>query len=191
MTKIGGSVLFALALFAAAPAARAQDTAAGDPAATPAASGAITLDRPWRIGLGVGLGVGGAGGASFLVTQELDYRFAPGDFGAFFLGGQLGEAIGRTAVFHAGVRFGYDFRVFHDAGSGIELLVAPEIVIGGAFADAQGLRGWFDIQLGAEARLILVEGLLGVWLRPLAFDIFIGDATAARYDLLAGASIQI
>lgn len=180
MSKSRTAWFLALSLLAAANAVQAQDAA---PAAAP------SIDRPLRIGVGLGLGIGAAGGAQFVITEEVDYRFLPSEIGNFFIGVALGEGIGSTFLFQGGVRAGYDFRIFHE--NGIEILVAPEIVLGAAFADVQGVAGWFDLQIGAEGRVVLLDGLLGFWLRPLAFDIFIGERTFARYDLLAGASVQL
>lgn len=175
------SWMLALVILMAAPTALAQTTAA-----EPTTSPADTIERPVRIGLGVGLGVGG--GISFLITEEVDYRFLPSELGSMFVGLALGEGIGNAFLFQAGVRAGYDFRLFRSED--LEVLVAPQIVLGAAFADVQGLAAWFDLQIGVEGRVVLLDGLLAIFLRPLAFDFFIAENTFVRYDLVAGASVQ-
>jgi hypothetical protein len=149
---------------------------------------AQAVDRPLRVGLGIGPAFVIDGGAQFLIVEDIDYRFLDSDLGSLFVGVELGEGISGSFFFNFGVRAGYDFRVFHN--DVVEILVAPEILVGAAVAAVQGAQGFFDLQFGAEARAVFLDGLLAAWVRPFAFDIFIQERTVARYDLLFGASVQ-
>lgn len=205
-TRIG--LLISLLLLAA-PAA-AQETVAvveGDGAedtytADTSAGGRPLTDRPFFVGGAIGgtFGISGNGWAAFSLEEDIGYRFL-----GFQLGGNLDGAVwgglsfGQS--FNSGVyllqfdvRGGADFEVF-DNGE-MQLLVTPSLALGAAIIGTDTVlgsttNGAFDLQISAQAELVLLEGLLGVWLRPLSFEIFIADGSAANYELLAGALVHL
>lgn len=193
--------LFVLTL-ALAPIASAQDattdttsteTTSSD---TPAAGGSLT-DRPLFFGAGLGFIAGFNGGVSFRLTEHVGYRFIGFDLGSgleLALWGALGlgQAFGDYGFYlldFNGV-FGADLEVWD--GGDMQLVVTPMIGLGGAVAGVSNgiggtnAEGAFHIQFAAQAQLVLADGLLGVWLRPLAFDGYVRDGGFGAYSLLAG-----
>lgn len=226
--RIVALMLCSLALSAAPAAAQegATDTTAGSSGATaegggtttetgwvePAApgsggSGAGLTARPFYVGGGVGLdvGVSGAGGALFAAEEDVGYRFFGfnlGDAldGAIFAGLSFGQAFGSNFIgLQFDVRGGVDLEIWD--GGDLQLLVTPSITLGGgvfivSFTDGFGNRvestnGAFDLGFSAQGELTMLDGMLGIWLRPLSFELFINSGVGALYELLAGVLVRL
>ncbi len=197
--------LFVLTL-ALAPIASAQDattdtttsdTATTDTAASDGAGGGSLTARPLFFGVGLGFIAGFSGGISFRLTEHVGYRFIGFDLGsglelALWAALGLGQAFGDGGFYlldFNGV-FGADLEVWD--GGDMQLVVTPMLGLGGAAVGVtNGLggsraEGAFHLQFAAQAQLVLLDGLLGVWLRPLVFDGFVRDGGFGAYSLLGG-----
>lgn len=192
------------------------DTATGEattegfvePAMPGNGTGMGLLARPFFVGLGLGFdaGLSGGGGAVFAMEEDIGYRF----FG-FNIGGALDGAIWAGLAFgqsyasnFAGLQFdvrgGVDFEAFDDGS--VQVLVTPSITLGGSVSILSNQPivtggtttvtfGFFDLGFAAQAEVVLLDGLLGIWLRPLGFEIAIGNASGAAYELLAGVHFRL
>lgn len=163
--------------------------------------------RPFFVGGGVGVTVGLSGyGAAFSIEEDVGYRFfgfemGGGLDGAVWAGLSFGQAFGGSGfvLLQFDGRGGADFEVWD--GGEMQLLVTPSIALGGAaifvdFVDGLGNRttsttGAFDFQVSAQGELVLADGLLGVWLRPLSFEILIHSGVGAQYELLGGVNVRL
>lgn len=200
MTKLRASLapLLIVLTLATAPIASAQTTDTTTetpaPASTTSAAGGSLMQRPLFFGAGLGFMAGFGGGVSFRLEEHVGYRFVGFDLGSgleLALWGALGlgQAFGGGGFYlldFNGV-FGADLEVW-DNGD-MQLVVTPMLALGGAAAGASGLNGVagaFHLQFVAQAQLVLANGLLGVWLRPLVLDGFVRDGGFGAYSLLAG-----
>jgi hypothetical protein len=134
---------------------------------------------PWYVGAGVGPTIYlGCCNTHFRGEGEIGYHFSGHDTG-FFLGANLTTSGGNDFVqFHGGIRLGGDIEIHssHD----IAVLITPSGMAGAGFIDYGGGfyrdRGWnhsygyFVLQPSLALSLVLVERLLHVWVRPVAFD---------------------
>lgn len=196
-----------LASTALAPASAAAqddgDTAvATDEASFTTADGSLT-DRPLFFGAGAGLRAGlyTGSGAAFQLEEHIGYRIFGFDLAdrldaALWVGGGFGQAFGDGGVVLLSFdgRFGADFEVWD--GGEMQLLATPFVGFGGGVvlidnAFINSTDGAFHMQFAAQAELVLAEGLIGVFLRPLAFDFFIWRDTWSSYELLGGINIRI
>jgi hypothetical protein len=89
---------------------------------------------------------------------------------------------------------GFDVQLW--AGSGLQPLATPTVATGLGLsvvtaAERTDVTPAWDLQLGAEIRLVALDGLLTVWARPLGFSFYIRDGGAKRYDLVVGAQLNL
>lgn len=165
-----------------------------------ASSGALT-DRPFFVGIGLGgtFGLRSGGGAAFSLEENFGYRFFGFTLGdsleaAIWAGLSFGQSFGDGFfVLQFDARGGLDLEVF-DNGS-LQLLVTPSLALGGAVIGVtagpfNSTSGAFDLQISAQAELVLLDGLLGIFLRPLSFEFFIYDGTGVNYEVLAGVNFR-
>jgi hypothetical protein len=204
-TRIG---LLVTLLFLASPAAAqeavavVEGDATADAASVPSSGGAPLTDRPFFVGGAIGgaFGLNNGGGAAFSLEEDVGYRFfgftlADNLDGAIWAGLSFGQSFASGFyLLQFDVRGGADLEVF-DNGE-LQLLVTPSLALGAAvvgvstvLGDSTG--GAFDMQISAQAELVLLEGLLGVWLRPLSFEFFINQNVGVNYELLAGALVHL
>jgi hypothetical protein len=134
---------------------------------------------PWYAGAGIGPTIYvGCCNTHFRAEGEIGYHFGGHDTG-FFLGANLTTSAGSDFIqFHGGVRLGGDIEVHssHD----FAILITPSGMLGGGLLDFDGGywrdRGWdhsygyFVLQPSLAVSIALVERLLHVWVRPVAFD---------------------
>jgi hypothetical protein len=163
--------------------------------------------RPFYVGGGIGLDVGlnGGGGVLFSAEEDIGFRFfgfnlGGANDGAIFAGLSFGQAGGSNFVgLQFDVRGGVDFEVWD--GGDMQLLVTPSITLGGgvfivSFTDAFGnnntsTNGAFDFGFATQGELVMLDGLLGLWLRPLSFELYINSGVGALYELLAGVMFRL
>jgi hypothetical protein len=147
--------------------------------------------RPLRISLGLGPAVGiPGGGAGFIVGEEVEYSIANTPVGAPFVGLALAQTFGAGFLFQFGARAGFDFTVLDTEA--VDLLVAPAVVLGAALGEGpNAVAGYFHAEISGELRALFADGLVGVWIRPIAFEVFAGDLVFGRWHLMVGASIQL
>jgi hypothetical protein len=176
--------------------------------ATGTAGGA--LNRPLYFGLGVG-GVfnirGGAYGL-FRIEEDIGYHvWSTGSHPGLFVGLLANQAFGKSGYgqrFDIDARVGFDINVY-EWGSGA-LLVTPSMAMGVAIARVSILDPadpWggstisdtsaaFDLMILGELRAVFVDGLIGVWFRPMGLEITAASGGAGvMWDLNAGVLINI
>lgn len=199
---------FALPLVAASAAAQeavavveASPETTSEASAEAPSSGALT-DRPFFVGIGLGgtFGLRSGGGAAFSLEEDFGYRFFGFTLGdsldaAIWAGLSFGQSFGDGGFFvlQFDARGGLDLELF-DNGS-LQLLVTPSLALGGAVIGVNNgfissTSGAFDLQISAQAELVLLEGLLGIFLRPLSFEFYIYDGTGVNYEVLAGVNFR-
>lgn len=166
------------------------------------ADGSLT-DRPFFVGAGLGLraGLQSGGWVSFQLEEHVGYRIFGFDLAdrldaALWVGGGFGQAFGdfSSVLLNFDGRFGADFEVWD--GGDMQLLATPFIGLGGGVVIFNGglantTDGAFHMQFAAQAELVLVDGLLGIFLRPLSFDFYIWNNTWSSYQLLTGVNIRL
>lgn len=162
--------------------------------------------RPFYVGGGLGVAVGlNSGYALFSLEENIGYRFFGFNMGgaldgAIFAGLSFGQAFnGNFALLQFDVRGGADLEVWD--GGDMQLLVTPSITLGGSvgvssYTDAFGNNvtstgGAFDFGFAAQGELVMLEGLLGVWLRPLSFELYINNGVGAQWELLGGVTFRL
>jgi hypothetical protein len=139
----------------------------------------------------VGLGIGPAvhvqtWPTQFRVEEEIGYFF-DGRPEGFFIAFTASQAFGGdfyTFVF-AG-RFGYFFNFYR---RDFTFQIGPVGAVPG-FAMApitNNVNAHFHFALGLQARLLLMEEKLAIYVRPLEFEFGIGSLIGIRYVLTAGA----
>jgi len=185
-----------LALSIAPAPARAQDAVA-----SPApAHGAVLMARPFHVGAGLGFmsGFGGGFGFSFRLVEHAGYRFVGFDLGsslelALWAGVSLGQAFGDFGFYGLNFdgTFGADLMVWN--GGDMQLVATPMLSLGAVVVGGTnyGADAGFHVQFAAQAELVMVDGLLGVWLRPLVFDGFVRDGGFGAYSFLAGVTFHL
>jgi len=143
--------------------------------------------RPFFVGgsIGPAIGLGNSVGTQLKLTQEFGYHFTGGPRG-LFVSGVMSESFVRGVVWGINGRIGYDIPVWNGS---FELQVSPWggigfDVLGGRGA---GTRGAFDVQVGADLKFVLLDQKLSLYVRPVAFDLFISNFFGARYDMQVGA----
>lgn len=150
-------------------------------------------DHSWYAGAGAGF------------YNDLDcchvHGRAQGEIGWHFGGDQTGfflelDAIGTFGpdywMFTGGVRLGGDIEVHHDAH--FTLLLRPSGLIGfGARdydGDGHGPFGQLTIQPAFDARFVLADGFIVIWVRPVSFDFMIWWDRGPRNDWYPSAAYQ-
>lgn len=164
--------------------------------ALPSAALAQTAERPFFVG-------GGAGVAleldryptQGLVAEEIGWHVL-GTTDGPFVSLTLAQGFGNDVfTFQATPRFGWDIPLLRgDVG----ILLAPSVALGvavasvtvnTAFGSRSGTEAFFDAQGAVDLRFLLADDQLGIFIRPLAIDVFVHENGAAvRYDVLAGAA---
>ncbi|MGF1466045.1 MAG: hypothetical protein ACFCGT_07915 [Sandaracinaceae bacterium] len=179
--------------------AQAQDSVEDRPVVTlrgeAAEPASVTgIDRPWFVMAGFGAAIGFGNATDFFrINEAFGYHFAPiGIHPGFWIALDLAQNLrSNVRLFEFGARFGFDIVLL--TTQSLALILAPNVATGfGLFVvDFGGIgRGdsaGFVLQPASTARLVFLEGRLSVWVRPLAFDIFIGDFTEVWYNVLGGA----
>jgi hypothetical protein len=147
--------------------------------------------RPFFVSAGLGLVVGLRGGnAQFGLEEAFGFHVLPvNEHPGLFVALALNESFVDTVVLEATARTGFDLQLF--ASGDLAIRATPYVGLGAGvvIADTPAgnqTLGAFDLQLGAEARLVLAQGSVEIWLRPLAFDFLIRDGGSERYTLMAG-----
>ncbi len=159
---------------------------------------------PWYAGAGVGPMLDlGCCNTHFRIEGEFGYHFSGHDTG-FFLAANVATGVGGDFVqFHGGARLGGDIEVHstHD----FAVLITPSGMLGGGilnfnngywrgrgFAYGDGY-GYFVLQPAVAISVALVQRLLHVWVRPVAFDLLFfpdhyggGFGLDAVYSFMAG-----
>jgi hypothetical protein len=172
------------------------------------AGGAV--NRPLYFGLGIGgvFGLRGGGSGMFRIEENVGYHvWSTGSHPGLFVGLLANQAFGKGGqAFDIDARLGFDINVY-EWGSGA-LLVTPGTAIGvalirssfdvidpwtGETTSNSNTTAFFDIMFNAELRAVFVDGLIGVWFRPVGIEIIAGKGGAwgANWDLNAGVLINI
>jgi hypothetical protein len=85
-------------------------------------------------------------------------------------------------------RLGFDINAWHDRD--VAFLVNPSLQIGGGFATIGQTFGYFYLNPSVELSLSLVDGLIGVYWRPLGFEIGIGGGAVGTYTMMFGVTFN-
>jgi hypothetical protein len=158
----------------------------------------VLMARPFQVGAGLGLLAGFSGGVSFRLVEHAGYRFVGFDLGAsvelaLWAGVSLGQAFGDNGFYGLNFdgTFGADLLVWN--GGDLQLVVTPMLSLGAVVVggNGYGADAGFHVQFAAQAELVMVEGLLGVWLRPLVFDGFVRDGGFGAYSFLGGVTFHL
>jgi hypothetical protein len=181
--------------------ASAQDVAPEDVGVSSNAAARGMLDRPLFVSAGLGPSITFDGGKVQLkIQEEVGYHLlAFGDHPGLFASLSLAQSFVDFVVLQFDARVGADL-LLAQIGNDMALVATPSIALGaGIFiasysdpfgGNASSTDGAFNVQLAADVKLVLMEGLLAIWLRPIGLDIFIKDNSSVRYDILAGAQIS-
>lgn len=138
---------------------------------------------------------------SFQLVEHVGYRLMDVSLGGDMalaptvsLG--LSQAFGDGGLFLLGfdAQAGADLRLWTNGD--LEVLVTPTLGLGVGVVGASTPLGnvteaAFHLAFAAQAELVLAEGLLGVFLRPVAFDFFIASTTLSSYLFLGGVNVRI
>ena len=153
--------------------------------------------------------VGGGLGGSFQITddpglkleQSFGYRFATISLGSaldahVFGAGLLQQTFGPSAAYNFGARTGVDFEVLDNPG--FSLLITPLLSAGVAILDFEGAQRYgsgteaaLALEAAAQVEVVLFDGALGVWLRPVGVDYYVRDGAFVNYDIMIGANARL
>ena len=145
--------------------------------------------RPFYVSLGLGPVVRLDGGAALARIEEQAGLHFDGVPRNGFIGVVLSEDVGDAFRLRIGVRADWDLELLHTPDVAIQLSPSLALcfaldVIGGA------TFGYFDPELTFAIRVLLLQGFLGVWLRPAVIDVMIGEVVYASYAALLGADVH-
>lgn len=131
-------------------------------------------DRSWYVGFGAGpyndfycCRLHGR------IQGEIGWHFSGDDTG-FFLEADAIATVGPDYwMFTGGLRLGGDIQVHHDPH--FHVLLRPNGLVGLGARDYDGDGkygpiGHFLLQPAFDVRLVLADGLIAIWVRPVAFD---------------------
>lgn len=174
------------ALAIAAP-ARAQDDAP-PPEAT--AEIAPAPPRPFFVSLGIGAAVrlDGFVPAAFRIVEELGVHLDGTEVGPF-VALTIAEDASPQYSMHLGARVGWDLELVRQDFS---LVISPSAAIAFAF-DIRGnddTWAYFLVQPALGVSLLLLDRMLGIWVRPIGVDIYIGEQVHGGWAALAGATLS-
>jgi hypothetical protein len=166
---------------------------------------AAPISRPLYVGGGLGFSAGlNGGGVLFKLQEEIGWQMDPIQLGSgsnvvLRLGGDLAQQFGDAFIFQFGARFTAAFALWTNGEMTVR--IAPSLMLGAAILNSRictplsgcgdYTSGAFNIQFATQAELELLEGVLSIWLRPIAIDGFIADNSGARWDILAGVDVHI
>lgn len=150
---------------------------------------------PWFAGAGVGPSVHIACcDTHFRVEGEFGYHVGGHDTGFFLAGNITTSAGGHFLQFQGGLRLGGDIEVH--SNNDFAILITPSGLLGGGVLDFnrgywrdRGFDydrgyGYFLFQPAVAVSVALVERLLHVWVRPVAFDLlFVPNHYDNRFGL--------
>ncbi|MCC6874617.1 MAG: hypothetical protein IT378_09960 [Sandaracinaceae bacterium] len=153
----------------------------------------------------VGGGLGGSFGlnrgldSQFKLEQFVGYSIVPvRDHPGLFIAGVFSQGFIDYVRLTWAVRLGFAIQVFHH--SDFEILVTPLMQLGGTgfFPPNGNAGGAFNWMFGVQGEFVLFDGLLGLFFRPLAFDLNFGERfgfggfdVLAYYELMTGVVIRL
>ncbi|MCC6874618.1 MAG: hypothetical protein IT378_09965 [Sandaracinaceae bacterium] len=152
---------------------------------------AQTHDRNLFFGAGIGFGVWFNGGDAYFRAEEgIGYHVLNvGDHPGLYVAFAFGQAVTRFVTLSFAGRVGFDILVWQNQD--LAVLVNPSLQLGaGLFLFSGQAEAGFFMQPSVEASIALLEGMLNVWWRPLAFDILIRDGGGAGYVMMWGANLN-
>jgi hypothetical protein len=187
LRRLTPAIAIAIFVAIAAPTAatRAQDDAPDEEPAAP------EPPRPFYVSLGVGTGVrlDGSLGAAFRILEEAGLHLDGVPVGPF-VGVTLAEDISNGYSMQIGLRVGWDLELL--ARPDFSIVVSPSVAIAFAFdVIAQSTWAYFLVQPALGVSLLLLDRMLGIWLRPIGVDVYIGEQVHGGWAALAGATIAL
>lgn len=146
--------------------------------------------RPWFVSVGIGTGVrlDGFAGAALRIVEEAGVHFEGTPVGPF-LAVMLAEDIAGHYSMLIGVRVGWDLELLR---SDVSIVVSPSVGIAFAF-DVLGpsTYAYFDVQPALGIAVLLLERMLGIWIRPIGVDVYVGEAVHGGWAAVAGATLAL
>lgn len=129
-------------------------------------------------------------GTGFMLSVDVGGHMIPvNEHPGLFLAGSIALMTGPVTGGRLGARLGFDIQVARFEDIDLSLLVTPSILAGLAVVDPIGIL--IDIEVAADVRALLLDGLLGVWIRPIASDMqFLGYFTW-RWNFLLGVDVRL
>ena len=168
----------------------AQDEAAPEDLQAAPADDVSRAALPFFVSLGLGTSIrlDGTVAAQLRIQEELGMHLdgtTTGPFAAIV----LAEDFLAIYSMQIGIRVGWDLPLI---SRDFAILAQVSILIPFAFdvGPADSSYAYFSPQVAAGVSLLLLEGLLSLWIRPIVFDIYIGENVHGAYAGLAGAAIN-
>jgi hypothetical protein len=144
-----------------------------------------------------GAGLGGAFGlnrgapSQFKLEEFVGYSVLPvNEHPGLFIAGVFEQGFVDWVRLTWAARAGFAIQVYHHED--FEVLVTPFMQFGGtAFFFANQTAGAFNWKFGAQGEFVLLRGLLGLFFRPLSFDLNFGRDVGAFYELMTGVVVRL
>ncbi|MDQ3036715.1 MAG: hypothetical protein M3Y87_30260 [Myxococcota bacterium] len=153
----------------------------------------------------VGGGLGGSltitDNPGFKLEESFGYRFATISMGNalnahIFGAGLLQQTFGPSAAYNFGARTGADFEVINTPG--FALLITPMVSAGVAILNFEGQQRYGEgteaalaLEAAAQAEFVLMNGALGVWIRPVGVNYYVRDGAFVNYDMMIGVNARL
>ncbi len=182
--------LAALVVFLGAASAAAQEQPA-DAEAVEEDARVSDVAKALFVSAGLGPSIQLDGGpAQLRVVEEVGIHLEGRTVGAF-AALAISEEFLSFYRMQIGVRVGWDLALL---SRDFAIVVTPSVLVAFAFDALPGgaTFAYFDPQFCLGVALLLLEGWLEIWIRPIAIDIYIGDpAIHSGYSGLLGATINL
>lgn len=129
-------------------------------------------------------------GTGFLVSLDVGGHLARVDeHPGLFLAGSAAFTPGPVFGGRFGARLGFDIQIARFEDPDVSLLVTPSILAGIALADQLGFL--VALEVAGDVRVVLLDGHLGIWVRPIGSDMQFLQYFTWRWDFLAGAELRL
>lgn len=153
-----------------------------------------TIRGPFDPSTGSSLSLGT--GTGFMTALDIGGHFGRVDeHPGFFLAASTAWQTAPGFSLRGGARLGFDIQVARFEEADVTLLVTPSIMAGVALVGgAQGIGGpWFMAALDVDTdfRVVLLDGRLGLWVRPVSSDWQFAQFFTWRWNLLIGAEVRL
>lgn len=150
-------------------------------------------DRPrdFFVGGGLGFAVGFEGGAFFRLEEDVGYHVLhAGEHPGLYVVGTFVQDIGNAAALAFSARAGFDVLLWHN--DDLAIVLNPSLALGvGVLVGGPEAAAAFFLHPGVEGAVVLLDGLLSLWWRPLGFDVFIRDGGFGAYTMTFGANVNL
>lgn len=168
-------------------AARAQDESSEE---APAVASVASATLPFFVTLGIGTSIrlDGTIAAQMRIQEELGVHFdgtATGPFASVV----LAEDFLAIYSMQVGIRVGWDLALL---SRDFAIIAQPSVLIPFAFdvGPASSTYAYFCPQIALGVGVLFLDGMLAIWIRPIAFDIYIGENIHGAYTAVGGAAFN-